>query len=167
VARDVKTQSSHGAQSWFPRRDAGLRRSASVSGPRPPTLELWADSADVLIVDDDAELRSSLLELLQLQGYFAVAAANGQEALRMARIHCPRLILLDLQMPVMTGWQFLERRRCSDFLSSIPVILTTAERSGVPRAEAVAVVPKPIDEETLVATIASVLDPAAARTARS
>jgi len=64
----------------------------------------------ILVVDDDARLRESILMLLRDAGYPAVGAANGREALELAERESPRLILLDLMMPVMDGWQFLAER---------------------------------------------------------
>jgi CheY-like chemotaxis protein len=128
-------------------------------------MELWADSADVLVVEDDAELRCSLLESLQQRGFFAVGAANGEEAMRIALCHCPRLIVLDLQMPVMNGGEFLERRRASELLSSVPVVIATAERSGIPSANVQAVLEKPVDEEALSSAIGALLAANGARAA--
>lgn len=133
---------------------------------RPSTVEMWADSADVLLVDDDAELRDSLQEYLQECGYVTVAAGDGEAAMQVAVEHCPRVIVLDLQMPRMDGWQFLDRRRTCEFLGGIPVVVTTAERSQLPIGDVVAVMAKPIDEQALCALIDSLLDPMRARAAR-
>jgi CheY-like chemotaxis protein len=67
-------------------------------------------SGGILVVDDDARLRESVLLLLQDAGYHAIGAANGREALEIAERESPSLILLDLMMPVMDGWQFLSER---------------------------------------------------------
>ena len=64
----------------------------------------------VLVVDDDASLREQIVALLREEGYRAIGASNGREALEMAERETPRLILLDLAMPVMDGWQFLAAR---------------------------------------------------------
>ena len=68
---------------------------------KPATTELDASVLDVLVVDDDATTREGLLERLQQLGLVAIAAADGSEALPLARDRAPRLILLDLQMPVL------------------------------------------------------------------
>jgi CheY-like chemotaxis protein len=67
-------------------------------------------SRAILVVDDDARLRESLVALLRDAGYHAVGAGNGREALELAENEAPSLILLDLAMPVMDGWQFLAER---------------------------------------------------------
>jgi CheY-like chemotaxis protein len=64
----------------------------------------------ILVVDDDARLRESIVTLLREEGYRAAGASNGREALDLAEDEAPSLILLDLMMPVMDGWQFLSER---------------------------------------------------------
>lgn len=65
----------------------------------------------VLVVDDDPAVRQGLLEFLEDEGYSAVGVENGRRALEvLEQIESPRLILLDLMMPVMDGWQFLAER---------------------------------------------------------
>jgi CheY-like chemotaxis protein len=109
---------------------------------------------DVLVIDDDEDVRWAMLELLQLLGFVAVGAANGVEGLRLARERRPRLILLDLRMPVMNGWQFLERRRKSATLARIPVAVVTAEPTGTPlEPDVQALLRKPIGEEELRAAL--------------
>jgi CheY-like chemotaxis protein len=107
-------------------------------------------SADVLVIDDDEDVRWALLELLQLLGFVAVGASNGADGLRLARERAPRLILLDLRMPIMNGWQFLQHRRQSASLASIPVAVVTAEPSGTMiDPDVQALLTKPIGEEEL------------------
>ena len=67
-------------------------------------------SGGILVVDDDSRLRESIVTLLRDAGYPARGAANGREALELAEGESPSLILLDLMMPVMDGWQFLAER---------------------------------------------------------
>jgi len=77
----------------------------------------------VLIVDDDTDSREALALLLKHEGYRVAMAANGQEAL--SYLHAgpsPCLILLDLKMPVMDGWEFLQRQQAEEHLANIPVL---------------------------------------------
>jgi CheY-like chemotaxis protein len=76
----------------------------------------------VLVVDDDAAVRDGLVAFLEDEGYGAVGVENGRRALEaLETMETPRLILLDLMMPVMDGWQFLaERARRSN---ATPVVL--------------------------------------------
>ena len=82
----------------------------------------------ILVVDDQPEIRSMFTALLQEEGYSVVCAANGREALDYLRRtdELPRLILLDLAMPIMTGWDFLREQERDLTLAAIPVILMTA-----------------------------------------
>ena len=90
----------------------------------------------ILVVDDMAVFREPIAAALRQQGYQAVCAENGREALGAARTHRPDLILLDVAMPVMDGLKFLEAMRQDPNLSQIPVILLTAisERDSVLQA---------------------------------
>jgi CheY-like chemotaxis protein len=62
-----------------------------------------AHSPTILIVDDDPAIRKMLVEVLSLEGYPTETATNGQEALDMLATSAPRIILLDLSMPVLDG----------------------------------------------------------------
>jgi len=111
--------------------------------------------ADILVVEDDAATRDAFALLLELQGYGTALAHDGAEALAYLRTHAPpRLILLDLMMPVMDGRQFLWARRSEPHLEDIPVVLCTAERQ-IDRAAAQALgaddlLQKPVDPDDLL-----------------
>ncbi len=78
----------------------------------------------VLVVDDDSATREGLLQFLEEEGYSAVGAENGMRALEVLEgIESPGLILLDLMMPVMDGWQFLEKRAADRRVKECPVVL--------------------------------------------
>ena len=87
------------------------------------------DERPILVIDDEEELRQTMLELLLEIGFEAEAVANGQLALeRLQSGPVPWLVLLDLRMPVMDGRAFrFEQRRCAA-LSAIPVVLVTGDR---------------------------------------
>jgi CheY-like chemotaxis protein len=81
----------------------------------------------VLVVDDDVDLREALCELLEEAGYPAAGCANGREALDyLQREKLPCLVLLDLMMPVMSGWEFREEQKKDPQLSEIPVVILSA-----------------------------------------
>jgi CheY-like chemotaxis protein len=82
----------------------------------------------VLVVDDDAALRELLEMMLEDEGYRPLMATNGQEALNVLQEERPALVLLDLMMPVMDGWQFLEQVRRRAELKTLPIILLSAVR---------------------------------------
>jgi CheY-like chemotaxis protein len=88
----------------------------------------------VLVVDDDADNRDNLVELLETEGYFAMAAPNGAEAVASLEAGLdPDLILTDLIMPVMSGWDLCEQLKRTPAWRSIPVIVLcgmAAEQRG-------------------------------------
>ena len=91
----------------------------------------------ILIVEDDKDLRDTLREALELEGYWAVSVENGRAALRhLATGAKPCMILLDLMMPVMDGWTFRQELLKDRALAAIPVIVMTAATAA--RAAAVA-----------------------------
>jgi CheY-like chemotaxis protein len=79
----------------------------------------------ILIVEDDADLQEALSEALEGEGYRVRSARNGQEALEELALDedQPNLILLDLVMPLMNGWKFLDERQRRANLSDIPVLV--------------------------------------------
>jgi CheY-like chemotaxis protein len=90
----------------------------------------------ILIVEDDRDLRDTLREALELEGYVAVSVENGRAALRhLATGAKPCMILLDLMMPVMDGWTFRQELLKDRALAAIPVIVMTAATAA--RASAV------------------------------
>jgi CheY-like chemotaxis protein len=114
-------------------------------------------SGPILVVDDDLDIREILAETLGERGFDVVAAANGLEALELVQSMPapPSVILLDLMMPVMDGYTFLERRAESPALASIPVAIITAGHR-VDRARLgnrAFIIPKPIDVRKLVGVL--------------
>lgn len=113
----------------------------------------------ILVVDDDADIRESLVEILTSEGFSTVSAGNGREALQLLRQGSlqPCLILLDLMMPVMDGFQFLEERNKDPSLADTPVVIITA--AGVsdrtnPVTLCTPVLPKPIHLPKLLKMVA-------------
>jgi CheY-like chemotaxis protein len=110
--------------------------------------ELPADE-EVLIVEDQADLRETLADLLVLEGYRVATATNGQEALDHLRSHVPpQVILLDLRMPVMNGWTFLQEQQQSPALAPIPVVVISGEAQVADKAAALGAadhLTKPVD----------------------
>jgi CheY-like chemotaxis protein len=82
---------------------------------------------EVLVVDDDVGTREALSDLLHDRGYLVISAADGREARNYLRNSPPPgIIILDLMMPVMDGWEFLEHQARDPALFDIPVIVVTA-----------------------------------------
>jgi CheY-like chemotaxis protein len=115
--------------------------------------------ASVMIVEDDRDTREMLGRFLELEGFEVRTAANGQLALDALHQDCdaPTVILLDLMMPVMNGWQFREQQRSDPRFSRIPVVVVTAAgpRDDIPEINADAWLSKPVDFDRLLATIDS------------
>lgn len=107
----------------------------------------------VLVVDDDPTIRECLAELLASEGFEVQEARNGREALQLQRLATapPAIVVLDLMMPVMNGWQFLDEQKRRPTVASIPVIVVTA--SDEPAAGADRVLHKPFDLDVLIAAI--------------
>src|SRR5262245_34540626 len=91
-----------------------------------------AERPRVLVVDDDEMIQESIREVLHDEGYDVALAQNGVEALAKLRAGPrPSVILLDLMMPVMDGWQFRSEQKKDGTLAAIPVIVITAAGSAV------------------------------------
>ena len=112
----------------------------------------------VLIVEDDEDTAESLKDTIEVMGYKADIAGNGKMALdclrRAPTKYC--LVLLDLMMPVMNGWDFLSEHHADDTISGIPVIIVTAIPRGQTRGaatDATAFLPKPVDTARLEAAL--------------
>lgn len=108
----------------------------------------------VMVVEDDALIREMVMQVLAGEGFTAIGASNGEEALRQLRQApwTPSLILLDLMMPVMNGWQFRAKLLEDPALAEIPVIVMSATDDGDLPAEAR--VCKPFEIDALLAAIA-------------
>src|SRR3990167_8477500 len=78
----------------------------------------------VLIIDDEPELLKLLDYNLTKSGYLAISAKDGPGGLEMARKHAPDLVILDVMMPGMDGWEVCKKLRAN---SSIPIIMLTAK----------------------------------------
>ena len=110
----------------------------------------------LLLVDDDERVREALVALLEAQGYPVVGAANGREALDVLRVRGlrPGLILLDLMMPVMDGWQFRQEQIRDASLADIPVIVVSAAgRERLEKIQANAYLSKPVDLDELLGCV--------------
>ena len=109
-------------------------------------VQRW--SRDVLLVEDDDDFREGLADILRSEGYSVRCAANGLEALEYLRTaeHNPKVILLDLMMPVMNGWDFRQHMLAESTLRDIPVILLSgAQDLNAKTLHAAGALNKPIE----------------------
>jgi CheY-like chemotaxis protein len=113
----------------------------------------------VVVIEDDADLREAICMMLRYEGFEPAGFSDGTEAIR--RIEsglAADIILLDLMMPVMSGWEFCTRRAESPALSRVPVILITARQSITPTPVGISkVLLKPFDPDALQHAIVRVL----------
>ncbi len=112
----------------------------------------------VVIVEDDEGIRISLQDILEEEGYRVTTAKNGQEAIDvLAKISEPCLILLDMFMPVMDGWQFLERMKLGqeDQVIHTPIVITSAagDRAKDAAKQVNGFIKKPIELDLLLAIV--------------
>ena len=129
----------------------------------------------VLLVDDYPDAREMYSEYLQYSGFDVIEAGNGIEALQQALERSPDIILMDLSLPVMDGWEATRRLKADERTAGIPVVALTGHAlagisEGARRAGCDAFVTKPCLPEDLVKEIRKVLDQtssAAKKTRRS
>jgi len=108
----------------------------------------------VLVVEDDDDSRQELSELLSDEGYRVLALADGREALNVLAQLQPDLILLDLMMPIVSGWEVLAVLEADSKLSSIPVVVLSAYAAQAPRGVACAL-NKPLSIANLLTAVRS------------
>jgi CheY-like chemotaxis protein len=125
----------------------GLNGAARLPTPVP--------SGDLLVVEDDEDIRDFVALLLETEGYAVRTARNGAEALEVARDTPPRLILLDMRMPVMDGWAFARAYRGRPGPHA-PILVMTAARDAAERAQEIQAdgyVAKPFDLDQLLTLV--------------
>lgn len=108
----------------------------------------------VLVVDDDDALREALAEVIADAGYRVEQAENGREALQKIRQLSPCIVLLDLMMPLMDGWEVVSEMDTDPALAKVPVCIVSAQ-DRLPPPRSVAVLKKPIAVASLLSTVAA------------
>ena len=114
-----------------------------------------APHCPVLIVEDDEDLRDMMAQMLTIEGFEAATAANGREALDYLHSTAkPSVILLDLMMPVMDGWEFRRQQKADPELAPVPVIVLSALDQGrAAPVDADAFLKKPLDFDRLLGLV--------------
>jgi len=90
----------------------------------------------ILIIEDNEMNRDMLSRRLERKGYEVLIAVDGQTGIDMARANAPDLILMDMSLPVMDGWEATRRMKADDALRHIPVIALTAHAMANDRDKA-------------------------------
>ena len=119
------------------------------------------DARRVLVVEDDAAIRSLLDSALTDEGYEVRTAEHGGAALEILELWSPHVILLDLMMPVLDGWRFRARQVANTSWAAIPVIVLSAAYEVSNQAQIMAVaafIAKPFDLDDLLATVGDLSD---------
>lgn len=122
-------------------------------------LRLVQEDVCILVVDDDPNIRRMIMAALKRDGYRFVEAGNGRDALEVMRQEHPAAVVLDLMMPIVSGWDVLRERASDPDLVTIPVIVVSASRS--PEVAAAmdkgicAFLPKPFDISVLTSLVRS------------
>ena len=135
-----------------------------IGATRP--YESGMSAARILVVDDDTDIRTLIAELLRRAGHDVIEAENGRVGLRALHASPPDLVVLDVSMPELDGWQTLERIRD---LSEVPVLMLTARGNELERVRGLQAgaddyVTKPFGRQELIARVQALLRRSTART---
>ena len=117
--------------------------------------------AHILVVDDDASHRTMICDLLEEMGYPTEQAQNGKEALDLLEGELPMAVLLDLRMPVMSGWALLEALKKLPRARRLPIIIISAYgfEWEAELVGAAGYVSKPVDLDKVRHTVETILGP--------
>ena len=146
--RRLAPEGSHGAP-WLGNGPSGSETQVTARSARSPV-----SACAVMVVDDDPSILEIVTEVLHSEGYPVHAAAHGGEALDAVERVRPNVILLDMRMPVVDGWQFVRLLRERGW--EVPVVVMTAAQDAPRWARevgAAAVLPKPFDITTLLSVV--------------
>jgi len=118
-------------------------------------MEKTRADCHILVIDDDEAIRDSVTYALELEGYTVHRAVNGQNGLEMIKNMSiedkkPDLIFLDLMMPKMNGWEFVEALQTDENLKNLKIIIITAAGNVSPPAQVTDVLKKPFELDTLI-----------------
>jgi CheY-like chemotaxis protein len=109
---------------------------------------------NILIIEDDESIRTMIASVLEIEGYSISAASNGKHAIDIiSKGPTPDIILLDMMMPVMNGWDFLDFIRSNAATAKIPIVVVSAYSEIAKSVKPQAVVPKPVQLKSLLSAI--------------
>lgn len=115
---------------------------------------------NILVVEDNIDIQENLKTTLENEGFSVFTADNGREAIdQLGKIPTPCVILLDLMMPVMNGWEFIEEINKDIMLSSIPIVVVTAIGDEKKSPKSAEYIPKPINFNALMSAICKHCEP--------
>lgn len=113
------------------------------------------DCKCVLVVEDDAAVRQSIQDVLEIYGYKVFTASNGSEAIEslLSMPSLPCVILLDLMMPGMNGWGFLDFQKANPHYAGVPVVICSAYEGSAKSINSQQVLIKPVQLDSLVGAV--------------
>ncbi len=116
--------------------------------------------AHILVVEDNDDVREMMSLTLELEGHDVATASNGRDALNQLRAgDRPSVILLDLMMPVMNGWEFSQAIESDPVLRAVPIIIVSAATTElIHRTVAAAYLAKPLDMDQLLDVVGGLCD---------
>ena len=145
-----------------------MTRPSARKAPRPASPEMPGEAPLILVVDDFEDNRRVYVQYLTFSGFRVAEAENGMEALERAFALRPDLVVMDLSLPVMDGWEATRRLKSDERTRGTPVVALTGHAMVGQSKEARgagcdAYIPKPCLPEDLVATIRPLLGPTTAK----
>lgn len=116
----------------------------------------------ILVIEDERNIQKLVRVNLTASGYKVIVAANGEEGLKLAQLECPDLVILDLMMPDMSGWDVLAVLQADQKLQKVPVVIVTAavrelDEDKARRMGAVGYLAKPFSTDELMSSVKHVL----------
>ncbi|MGC9342822.1 MAG: response regulator [Bacteroidales bacterium] len=122
-----------------------------------------SEKKTILIIDDSNTNVVLLEAILSTKGFTTITALSVKEALSLIKDRKPHLILLDLMMPEIDGFEFLEKVRSENQLSEVPVIVVSAltDEENIMKSKkygAIEFIKKPVDINSLVSTVESIFN---------
>ncbi len=123
----------------------------------------------VLIVEDQSDLRQLYVQALTMSGFAVIEAGNGADAIAHTSLHCPDVVIMDLSLPVLDGWEATRRLKDDSRTQHIPVVALTAhdgsgELQRATRAGCDWFVPKPCQPHDLIEEVRRVIGASVRRT---
>ncbi len=118
----------------------------------------------ILVVEDNEKNMKLVRDVLQVKGYATLEAVTGEDGVRLAKEHLPALVLMDIQLPGISGIEALKQLRADPATAAIPVIAVTAsvmvsDRRNITDADFDGYVGKPLNLKEFLAAVASALAP--------
>jgi two-component system, cell cycle response regulator DivK len=133
-----------------------------MSSPQPSHSTADRERPLVLVVEDQEELRRLYAEQLAISGFDVIEAANGEDAITHTSARVPDVVLMDLSLPILDGWEATRRLKADVRTAHIPIVALTAhdgsgELQRATRAGCDWFVPKPCPPDALITEVRRVL----------